>query len=81
MPRRARRARFRREACQSVGAEVSYRKNEDYYTDRHPLRARLPSGAAPPSLNVGPMADGTVPEATAILKRIGSGIGACATAG
>lgn len=63
------------EACQSVGMESwGYRKDEDYYADRHLLESidgYLARGANY-LLNVGPMADGTIPEpATAILRRIG----------
>lgn len=65
----------RTEACQSVGVESwGYRKNEDYYTDRHLMRSidRYLARGANYLLNVGPMADGTIaPEAAAILKRIG----------
>jgi alpha-L-fucosidase len=63
------------EACQSVGIESwGYRKNEDYYTDRHLIRSidRYLVRDSNYLLNVGPMADGTIPdESTAILKRIG----------
>ncbi len=64
------------EACQSVGSESwGYRKDEDYYTDRHLIRSidRYLARDANYLLNVGPMADGTIPpEATAILERIGA---------
>lgn len=63
------------EACQSVGAESwGYRKDEDYYTDRHLLRSidKYLARDANYLLNVGPKADGTIPEeAAAILRRIG----------
>ena len=63
------------EACQSVGIESwGYRKDEDYYSDRHLMRSidRYLARDANYLLNVGPMADGTIPaEAQAILKRIG----------
>ena len=63
------------EACQSVGIESwGYRKNEDYYTDRHLIRSidRYLVRDSNYLLNVGPMADGIIPdESTAILKRIG----------
>jgi alpha-L-fucosidase len=63
------------EACQSVGSESwGYRQNEDYYTDRHLLRsiAKFLARDANYLLNVGPLADGTIPdEAAAILRRIG----------
>ena len=70
----------RTEACQSVGMESwGYRKDEDYYSDRHLLRSlsRYLARDANYLLNVGPMADGTIPEeASAILKRIGAWYGA-----
>lgn len=63
------------EACQSVGMESwGYRKDEDYYTDRHLIGSidRYLVRDANYLLNVGPMADGTIPEESrAILKRIG----------
>ncbi len=63
------------EACQSVGMESwGYRKDEDYYTDRHLMRSidRYLARDANYLLNVGPMADGTIPEHSAsILRRIG----------
>ncbi|MBW3622994.1 MAG: alpha-L-fucosidase [Armatimonadetes bacterium] len=63
------------EACQSVGTESwGYRIDEDYYTDRHLIRSidRYLARGANYLLNVGPKADGTLPEeATAILRRIG----------
>jgi alpha-L-fucosidase len=63
------------EACQSVGIESwGYRKDEDYYTDRHLIRSLDGFRARDANylLNVGPKADGTIPdEAAAILKRIG----------
>ena len=65
----------RTEACQSVGTESwGYRKDEDYYTDRHLLRSitKYLARAANYLLNVGPKGDGTIPdEAAAILRRIG----------
>lgn len=64
------------EACQSVGMESwGYRKDEDYYADRHLIRGidRYLARGANYLLNVGPMADGTIPaEAMAILNRIGA---------
>jgi alpha-L-fucosidase len=63
------------EACQSVGMESwGYRKNEDYYSDRHLIRSidRYLTRDANYLLNVGPAADGTIPDpAAAILRRIG----------
>ncbi|MCX6366554.1 MAG: alpha-L-fucosidase [Armatimonadetes bacterium] len=63
------------EACQSVGMESwSWRKNEDYYTDRHLMRsiAKFRARDANYLLNVGPKGDGTIPvESAGILKRIG----------
>ena len=63
------------EACQSVGMESwGYRKDEDYYTDRHLIRSidRYLVRDANYLLNVGPKADGTIPrESAEILRRIG----------
>jgi len=63
------------EACQSVGIESwGYRENEDYYTDRHLMRSinRYLVRDANYLLNVGPMANGKIPnKSTAILNRIG----------
>ena len=63
------------EACQSVGMESwGYRKDEDYYTDRHLMRSidRYLARDANYLLNVGPTAEGVIPpESAAILKRIG----------
>jgi len=63
------------EACQSVGMESwGYKKDEDYYTDRH-LISSIDSYLARDAnylLNVGPTGEGIIPtEAAAILKRIG----------
>lgn len=63
------------EACQSVGIESwGYRKDEDYYTDRHLMRSidRYLARDANYLLNVGPDASGIIPgKSTAILKRVG----------
>jgi alpha-L-fucosidase len=63
------------EACQSVGIESwGYRKDEDYYTDRHLMRSidRYLARDANYLLNVGPTAEGIFPdESMAILKRVG----------
>ncbi len=64
------------EACQSVGIQSwGYRKEEDFYTDRHLMRSidRYLARDANYLLNVGPKPDGTFPEeSVAILKRIGA---------
>src|SRR5206468_634176 len=52
----------RTEACQSVGQESwGYRRDEDYYTDRHLIRSldRYLARDANYLLNIGPMGDGT----------------------
>lgn len=63
------------EACQSVGQESwGWRKDEDYYADRHLMRsiAKYRARDANYLLNVGPKGDGTIPaESAAILKRLG----------
>lgn len=63
------------EACQSVGMESwGYRKEEDFYTDRHLLRSidRYLVRDANYLLNMGPKADGTLPdESVAVFKRVG----------
>jgi alpha-L-fucosidase len=70
----------RTEACQSVGTESwGYRKDEDYYDDRHLLRSidKYLARDANYLLNVGPKPDGTIPaESAAILQRIGKWYGA-----
>ena len=63
------------EACQSVGKESwGYRRDEDYYTDRYLIRS-IDRYLAPDCnylLNVGPKADGTLPDqAVRKLDRIG----------
>jgi alpha-L-fucosidase len=64
------------EACQSVGMESwGYKKDEDYYTDRHLMRSidRYLSRDANYLLNVGPTGEGVIPpEPSAILERIGT---------
>jgi alpha-L-fucosidase len=68
------------EACQSVGTESwGYRKDEDYYTDRHLIRSidRYLARGANYLLNVGPMPDGTIgPVEAGFLKRISQWYGA-----
>jgi alpha-L-fucosidase len=63
------------EACQSVGMESwGYKKDEDYYTDRHLMSSidKYLARDANYLLNVGPTGEGLIPpEAVAILKRIG----------
>lgn len=70
-------ARYTRmtEACQSVGLQSwGYRRDEDYFTPRFLLDSidRVMARGGSYLLNVGPMADGTIPpEARAILARVG----------
>ena len=63
------------EACQSVGIESwGYKKDEDYYTDRHLISSidKYLARDANYLLNVGPTGEGLIPETSAaILKRIG----------
>jgi alpha-L-fucosidase len=63
------------EACQSVGMESwGYKKDEDFYTDRHLISSidRYLARDANYLLNVGPTDEGIIPkEAADILKRIG----------
>jgi alpha-L-fucosidase len=63
------------EACQSVGMESwGYKKDEDYYTDRHLISSidKYLARNANYLLNVGPTGEGEIPEQSAdILKRIG----------
>jgi alpha-L-fucosidase len=65
----------RTEACQAVGAESwGYRVDEDYYADGHLLRSidKYLARDANYLLNVGPTAEGLIPERAAeILRRIG----------
>lgn len=64
------------EACQSVGIESwGYRSNEDYYTDAHLIRSIdvVLARGGNYLLNVGPKADGTIPETSArILRCVGA---------
>lgn len=64
------------EACQSVGMESwGYKKDEDYYTDRHLISSidRYLSLGANYLLNVGPTGEGIIPQqSSAIIKRIGT---------
>ncbi len=63
------------EACQSVGMESwGYKKDEDYYTDRHLAGSidRYLARDANYLLNVGPTGEGMIPkESRAILERLG----------
>lgn len=63
------------EACQSVGMESwGYRKDEDYYSDLHLQKSidRYLSRDANYLLNVGPTAEGLIPEESmGILERLG----------
>lgn len=63
------------EACQSVGMESwGYKKDEDYYTDLHLERSidRYLSRDANYLLNVGPTAEGLIPDKSyEILERLG----------
>jgi alpha-L-fucosidase len=63
------------EACQSVGIESwGYRKNEDYYSDRHLIGSidKYLARGANYLLNAGPDATGIIPsKSSEILKRIG----------
>jgi alpha-L-fucosidase len=64
------------EACQAVGMESwGYRKNEDYYNDRHLIRSidKYLTRDANYLLNVGPDPLGLIPEQSQrILKNVGS---------
>ena len=70
----------RTEACQAVGMESwGYRKNEDYYSDRHLMRSidKYLARDANYLLNVGPNAEGVIPpQSVAILRRLGKWYGA-----
>jgi alpha-L-fucosidase len=63
------------EACQSVGMESwGFKKDEDYYTDRHLISSidKYLARDANYLLNVGPTGEGVIPPQSAeILKRIG----------
>jgi len=63
------------EACQSVGMESwGYKKDEDFYTDRHLISSidRYLARDANYLLNVGPTGEGIIPkDAADILRRIG----------
>ena len=63
------------EACQSVGRESwGYKADEDYYSDRHLIYSidKAMARGANYLLNVGPMADGAIPEdAVRILGAVG----------
>jgi alpha-L-fucosidase len=65
----------RTEACQSVGQESwGYRKDEDYYSDRHLIRSIDGYRARDANylLNVGPDSTGVIPQkSAAILRRVG----------
>lgn len=67
------------EACQSVGIESwGFRRDEDYYTDRHLVRSidRYMARGAHYLLNVGPTAEGVIPpQAVQILRRVGAWFG------
>jgi alpha-L-fucosidase len=67
------------EACQSVGTQSwGYRAEEDFYTDRHLQRSivKYLARGANYLLNVGPKADGTIPDESAeILRRLGAWYG------
>ncbi len=64
------------EACQSVGMESwGYKKDEDYYTDRHLISSidRYLSLGGNYLLNVGPTGEGIIPQQSSeIIKRIGT---------
>jgi alpha-L-fucosidase len=64
------------EACQSVGMESwGYKKDEDYYTDRHLISSidKYLARDANYLLNVGPTGEGEIPQQSSdILKRIGA---------
>ena len=66
----------RTEANQSVGRESwGYKSDEDYYSDRHLIYSvdKAMARGANYLLNVGPMADGTLPaQATRIVRAVGA---------
>jgi alpha-L-fucosidase len=63
------------EACQSIGVESwGYRRDEDYYTDRHLVQSidKILAKGGNYLLNVGPMPDGSMPpRGTKVLRSIG----------
>ena len=74
-------SRFERrtEACQSVGEQSwGYRRNEDYYTPRFLMASvdKVMAMGGSYLLNVGPMADGRIPdEAAQRVRRVGEWYG------
>ncbi|HPO13287.1 MAG TPA: alpha-L-fucosidase [Candidatus Hydrogenedentes bacterium] len=64
------------EACQAIGRQSwGYRAEEDYYSDEHLIRSidKILAKGGNYLLNVGPMADGTMPpEGVRILEKIGA---------
>ena len=63
------------EACQSVGEQSwGYRKDEDYYTPRFLMASvdKIMAMGGSYLLNVGPMADGRIPDqASSLIRRVG----------
>ncbi len=70
-----RRFTTRTEACQSVGRESwGYKEDEDYYSERHLIRSvdRTMAKGGNYLLNIGPKADGTLPEkGIQLLQKVG----------